>query len=170
MWCESKDPRIQTACRLLLSEELKSFVCIIVVCLIATNMLSLIKNPFNRCIDYCKRKFNQWTKAKRPQARVPQPCALKVGQKVDIDRWINQARMYIEEFEEGRRAEVVMMLVDEQQRDRLESHALFDQPMSDKDYVERLFIVIRSMYRKKKPHQQTIKINFSRESNAAMKT
>ena len=81
-------------------------------------MLSLIKNPFNRCIDYCKRKFNQWTKAKRPQARVPQPCVLKVGQKVDIDRWINQARMYIEEFEEGRRAEVVMMLIDEQQMDR----------------------------------------------------
>ena len=32
---------------------------------------------------------------------------------IDIDRWINQARMYIEEFEEGIRAEVVMMLVDE---------------------------------------------------------
>ena len=57
--------------------------------------------------------------------------------------------MYIEEFEEGRRAEVIMMLVDEQQRDILESHALFDKPMSDKDYVEHLFVVIRSMYRKK---------------------
>ena len=57
--------------------------------------------------------------------------------------------MNIEDFEEGRGAEVVMMLVDKQQRDRLESHALFDQPMGGKDYVERLLKVIRSMYRKK---------------------
>ena len=149
MWCESKDPRVQNACKLLLSEELKSFVCIIVVCLIAVNMLSLIRDPFNKCINFCKKKFKDWTKPKKSQVRVPQPCVLKVGQKVDIDRWINQARMYIDEFEEGRRAEVIMMLVDEQQRDRLESHALFDKPMSDKDYVEHLFVVIRSMYRKK---------------------
>ena len=54
--------------------------------------------------------------------------------------------MYIEEFEEGRRAEVIMMLVDEQRMDRLESNAMFDKPMSD--YVEHLFVVIRSMYRK----------------------
>ena len=152
-WCESKDSRIQTACRLLLSEELKSFVCIIVVCLIAINVLSLIKDPFNRCIDVCKKKFNQWTKSRKPQAIVPQPCVLKVGQKIDISRWISQACMYIEEFEEGKRAEVVMMLVDEQQRDRLESHALFDQPMSDKDYVERVFESLGLCIERKKGHQ-----------------
>ena len=81
--------------------------------------------------------------------RVPQPCVLKVGQKGDIDRWVNQARMYIEEFEEERQAVVIMMLVDQQQMDRLESHALFDKPMSEIDYVEQLFVVIRFIYRKK---------------------
>ena len=59
MWCESKDPRVQNACKLLLSEELKSFVCIIVVCLIAVNMLSLIRDPFNKCINFCKKKIQR---------------------------------------------------------------------------------------------------------------
>ena len=88
------------------------------------NMISLIRDPFNKCINFCKNKFKDWTKPKKSQVRVPQPCVLKVGQRVDIDRWINQVRMYIEEFEEGRRAEVIMMLLDEQQRDILESHPI----------------------------------------------
>ena len=57
-------------------------------------------------------EFYQWTKKKDPK-QVHKPCVLKVGQKVEINRWINQARMYIEEFEVGRCAEVVMILVDE---------------------------------------------------------
>ena len=148
-WCESNDPRIQSMCRLLLSEELKSLACIIIVCLVVINVMSRIREPLDRFVTACRKKCREFTKARRPHARVPQPCVLKVGQKVDIDRWINQARMYIDEFEEGRRAEVIIMLVDEQQRDRLESHALFDKTMSDRDYVEHLFVVIRSIYKKK---------------------
>ena len=60
-----------------------------------------------------------------------------------------------------------MMLVDKQQRDRLESHALFDQPISDKDYVERLFI--RSMYRKKEDSPTDNKDKFLKKRNVAIK-
>ena len=58
--------------------------------------------------------------------KVPQPCVLKVDTKADIDKWINQARIYIEPLDEHRRKDILMMLVDELQRDRLESYSLVD--------------------------------------------
>ena len=42
-----------------------------------------------------------------------------------------------------------MMLVDEQQRDRLERHCFIERPMGDDERVEYLFGVITSMYKKK---------------------
>ena len=50
-----------------------------------------------------------------------------------------------DDFDEGRRAEVVMMLVDEKLRDRLESHCFVEKPMHDDERVECLFKVIHSM-------------------------
>ena len=126
MWCESKDPRLQAACNVLASEELKNFVCVTVVCLIAANGLMYLKDPLLKCMSFFQRKVNSLRKSKKPPARVPQPCVLKVDSRVDIERWINQARMFVNDFDEGRRAEVVMMLVDEQLRDRLESHCFVD--------------------------------------------
>ena len=66
-----------------------------------------------------------------------------------FERWVKQARLFVQDFDEGRRAEVVMMLVDEQQRDRLESHCFDERPMSDDERVEYLLGVIISMYKKK---------------------
>ena len=57
--------------------------------------------------------------------------------------------MFVNDFDEGRRAEVVMVLVDEQLRDRLESHCFVDKPMQDDERVEYLFKVIHPMYKKK---------------------
>ena len=51
--------------------------------------------------------------------------------------------MFVQDFE------VVMMLVDEQLRDRLESHCFVDRPMQDEERVEFLFKAIHSMYKKK---------------------
>ena len=126
MWCESKNPRIQTASRLLLSKELKSFVCIIVVYLIAVNMLSLIKDPFNRRVNYCKKKFKDITKSttstmKSRSESLNQPV-------VKSSPYVYRRVLLHFSYERRQRAEVVMMLVDEQQRDRLESHAQFYQP------------------------------------------
>ena len=47
---------------------------------------------------------------------------------IDIDRWVNRARMFVQDFDEDRKAEVVMILVDEQQHDRFESHCFDDRP------------------------------------------
>ena len=126
MCCESKDPRIQQACNILASEELKNFVCVAVVCLIAVNGLAYLKDPFMKCMGFYQKKINNMRRSKKTPARVPQPCVLKVESRVDIERWVNQARLFVKDFDEGRRAEVVMMLVDEQQRDRRESHC-FDK-------------------------------------------
>ena len=149
MWCESKDPRLQQACNILASEELKNFVCVAVVCLIAVNGLTYLKDPFMKCMGYFQKKVSGLKRSKKTPARVPQPCVLKVDSKVDIERWVKQARLFVQDFDEGRRAEVVMMLVDEQQRDRLESHCFVEKPMSDDERVEHLLGVIISMYKKK---------------------
>ena len=85
MWCESKDPRLQAACNALASEELKNFVCVTVVCLIAANGLL-------KCMSFFQKKVTSLRKTKKTPARVPQPCVLKVDSRVDIERWINQAR------------------------------------------------------------------------------
>ena len=128
---------------------MKNFVCVTVVCLIAANGLMYLKDPLLKCMSFFQRKVSSLRKTKKPPARVPQPCVLKVDSRVDIERWINQARMFVNDFDEGRRAEVVMMLVDEQLRDRLESHCFVDKPIQDDERVEYLFEVILSMYKKK---------------------
>ena len=88
-------------------------------------------------------------KKKQPIPKVAQPCVLKVDTKVDIEKWILQARLYIEPFEENKRKDILMMLVDEPQRERLESHSLFDRAMHTDEHLEHLFSVIRTMYKKK---------------------
>ena len=89
-----------------------------------------------KCMGYFQKKLSGLKRSKKTPARVPQPCVLKVDSKVDIERWVKQARLFVQDFDEGRRAEVVMMLVDEQQRDRLESHCFVERPMSDDERVE----------------------------------
>ena len=86
MWCESKDPRLQQACNILASEELKNFVCVAVVCLIAANGLMYLKDPFMKCIGFFQKKLNSLRKIKKTPARVPRPCVLKVDSRVDIER------------------------------------------------------------------------------------
>ena len=75
--------------------------------------------------------------------KVPQPCVLKVDTKVDIEKWLNQARMYIEPLEENHRKDMLMMLVDEPQGERLES--LVDRAQDTNEHLEHLFNAIRTM-------------------------
>ena len=44
---------------------------------------------------------------------------------------------------------MLMMLVDEPQRERLESHSLFDRAINTDEHVEHLLNIIRTMYTKK---------------------
>ena len=99
--------------------------------LIAANGLMYLKDPFLKCMSFFQKKVSALRKRKETPARVSQPCVLKVDSRVDIERWINQARMIVDDFDEGRRAEVVMMLVNEQLRDRLDSYCFVDKPMQD---------------------------------------
>ena len=93
LWCESKDPRLQQACNILVSEELKNFVCVAVVCLIAVNGLKNLKDPFMKCMSFCQKKISGLRRNKKTPARVPQPCVLKVDSRFDIERWVKQARL-----------------------------------------------------------------------------
>ena len=102
-----------------------------------------------KCMGYFQKKISGLRRNKKTPARVPQPCVLKVDTRVDIEIWVNQARLFVQDFDEGRRAEVVMMLVDELQRDRLESHCFVERPMGDDERVEYLFGVFISIYKKK---------------------
>ena len=98
-----------------------------------------------------KKKFGNWKRGKRPIPSVPRPCILKVDYdaKLDIDKWINQARMYVEPLEENPRAEMLMMLVEETERTSLESHCLIDKALNADEDLEHLLNVIRSMYKEK---------------------
>ena len=66
-------------------------------------------------------------KKKRPMPKVPQLFVLKVDTKVDIEKWILQAKLYIEPLGEHKRKDMPKMLVDEPQIERLEGHSLFDR-------------------------------------------
>ena len=57
-----------------------------------------------------------------------------------------------------------MMIVDEHQSDRLESHCFVERPMSDDERVEYLFFVITSMNKKKEGSPRIIRINSLKES------
>ena len=75
--------------------------------------------------------------------KVPQPCVLNIDTKVDIEKWILQERLYIDALEEHKRKDMLMMLVDEPQRERLESHSLFDRAIYTGEHLEHN--VIRTM-------------------------
>ena len=149
MWCESKYPEMQKACKLLASEEMKHLACIVVIFMIIKAIFNLIRPPMKRAYNYIKKKVINTFKRKQPMPKVPQPCVLKVDTKVDIEKWIFQAKLYIEPLEEHKRKDMLMMLVDETQRDRLESHSLFDRAIHTDEHLEHLFNVIRTMYKKK---------------------
>ena len=74
---------------------------------------------------------------------------LDYDSKLDIDKWVNQARMYVEPLEKHRRSEMLLMLVDQTERISLESHCLVDRPLNTDEHVEYLLNVIKSMYKKK---------------------
>ena len=57
--------------------------------------------------------------------------------------------MYVETLEENRRAEMLLMLVEETERTSLESHCLVDRAMNPEEHLGHLLNVIRSMYKKK---------------------
>ena len=151
MWCESKYPEMQKACKLLASEEMKHLACITVIFMIMKAIFNLIRPPvFNlirskRAFNYIKKKVINTFKRKQPMPKAPQPCVLKVDTKVGIEKWILQARL----LEEHKRKDTLMMLVDEPQRERLESHSLFDRAIHMDEHLEHLFNVIRTMYKKK---------------------
>ena len=146
MWCESKYPEMQKACKLLASEEMKHLECIAVIFMIMKAIFNLVRSPVKRAFNYIKKKVINTFKRKQPKPKVPQPCVLKVDTKVDIEKWILQARLYIEPLEEHKRKDMLMMLVDEPQRERLESNSIFDRAIHTDDH---LFNVIRTMYKKK---------------------
>ena len=93
MWCESKYPHMQKACNLLASEEMKHLACIVVIIILIKAVINLIKPPIKKAYKYVKTKVLSIFKKKRPMPKVPQPCVLKVDTKVDIEKWILQARL-----------------------------------------------------------------------------
>ena len=149
MWCESKYPHMQKACKLLASEEMKHLAYITVIVILIRAVINLVRPPIKKAFKYIKKMVLNIFKKKRPMPKVPQPCVLKVNTKVDIEKWILQARLYIEPLEEHRRKDMLMMLVDEPQRERLESHSLFVRAIDTDEHIEHLFNVIKTMYKKK---------------------
>ena len=151
MWCESKNPHVQRACKIFASEEVKQVLCMIVLTFVLAKILNWLKNPVKRVFNWIRKKFNNWKRGKRPIPSVPRPCILKVDYdaKLDIDKWINQARMYVEPLEENRRSEMLLMLVEETERTSLESYCLVDRALNPEKHLEHLLNVIRSIYKKK---------------------
>ena len=109
MWCEFKYLHMQKACNLLASEEMMHLACIVVIRIIIKAIIKPIKPPAKRAFKYLKTKVLNIFKQKRPMPKSPQPFVLKVDTKVDIEKCILQARLYIEPLEEHKRK----VLVDE---------------------------------------------------------
>ena len=109
MWCESKYPEMQKACKLLASEEMKHLACIAVIFMIMNALFNLARPPVKRAYNYIKKKVINTFKRKQPMPKVPQPCVLKVDTKVDTEKWILQARLYIEPVEEHKRNDMLMI-------------------------------------------------------------
>ena len=127
----------------------KHLACIMVIFIIIKAIVNLIRPSVRRAFNYIKKKVLNLFRKKRPMPKVPQPCVLKVDTKVEIEKWILQARLYNEPLEEHKRKDMLMMLEDEPQRERLESHSLFDRAIHTDEQLEHLFNVIRTMYKKK---------------------
>ena len=112
----------------------------------------MIRPPIKKAFKYIKKIVLNIFAKKRPMPKVPQPCVIKVDTinfDVDIEKWILQARLYIELLEEHKRKDMLMMLVDEPQRERLESHSLFDRAIHTDEHLEYLFNQIRTMIKRK---------------------
>ena len=149
-WCDSKHPYVQRLCKIVSSEEVKQFASMFVIIYIVYRILDALRHPVMRVYRWMRKKTTQLMKAKGPIPKVPQPCVLRLdNNKVDIDKWVNQARMYVEPLEENRRVEMLLMLVDQNERTSLESHCLVDRPLSSEEHVEYLLKVITEMYKKK---------------------
>ena len=87
---------MQKACKLLTSEEMKNLACITVIIIKIRAIINLIKLPVNRAFKYIKRIVLNIFKKRRPMPKVPEPFVLKVDTHVDLEKWILQARLYIE--------------------------------------------------------------------------
>ena len=81
MWCESKYPEMQKACKLLASEEMKHLACIVVIFMIIRAIFNLIRPPMKRTYNYIKKKVINTFKRKQSMPKVPQPCVLKIDKK-----------------------------------------------------------------------------------------
>ena len=66
---------------------------LIIIIIITKTILDIVRPPLKRAYNYIKKKALNVFKRKGPMPKVPQPCVLKVDTKVDIEKWINQARM-----------------------------------------------------------------------------
>ena len=88
MWCESKNPHVQRACKIFASEEVKQVVCMIVLTVVIVKILEWLRNPVRRSFNWMKKKITNWKRGKRPIPSVPRPCILKVDYdaKLDIDK------------------------------------------------------------------------------------
>ena len=93
--CEFKYPHMLQACNLLASEEIKHLACITVIFILIKTIVNLIKPPLKRAFNYVKKRVLSIFKKKQPMPKVPQPCVLKIDPKVDLEKWILQARLYI---------------------------------------------------------------------------
>ena len=86
MWCESKYPHMQKACKLQASEEIKHLACVVVIVILINSIINLIRPPIKKAFKYIKKIVLIIFAKKRPMPKVPQPCVLKVDTKVDIEK------------------------------------------------------------------------------------
>ena len=76
---------------------MKQFASVVVIIYIIYRILDALKHPVMRAYRWVKKKTTQFMKTKGPIPKVQQPCVLRLdNNKVDIDKWVNQARMYVE--------------------------------------------------------------------------
>ena len=108
---------MQKACKLLASEEMKHLALLTEIVIITKAIIELVRPPLKRAYKYVKKKVCSLFKKKRPMPKVPQPCVLKEATNVNIEDLINQARMYIEPLEEHRRKDMLMVLVNYNEKD-----------------------------------------------------
>ena len=71
MWCESSNTNIQKACKIITSEEVKRFVCIVALFLIIVNILDLLRYPVRKVFNFVKKKVNNLRRMKKLIPRVP---------------------------------------------------------------------------------------------------
>ena len=64
MWCESKYPEMQKACKLLASEEMKHLACIVFIFMIMKAIFNLAKPPAKKAYNYIKKKVTNALKKK----------------------------------------------------------------------------------------------------------